>query len=460
MNHTTAHPTGITTSAFDAAPIPVRPRRLGRIVAASLTAGLVAGVLIAFAPFVSANEAGATGALLLGFALGWSMLAALSTRFTDQPQRWAYVPAGFMAASGVALIALGTPAAHVLGWVWPPALLAIALWCLVRARREALGVGARLMLYPLLGILAVASVGGGIETVLEARNAAAYPMAGELIDVDGHAMHLSCTGTGSPTVVLQPGGGEMSSNMGWIAPAVARDTRVCVYDRPGRGWSDPTDTPQDAARVAQDLHTLLHEAGVPGPYVLAGHSFGGLYVETYAAHYPQDVAGLVLIDSTAPSTPAPATQPTTGSSNGFLPRASALVSIAARVGLGRLYSLISYGSLPDQSRGEVRASVSTSTTLRSTIDEFAQASTSMQQAAELRDFGAKPLVVLTAGDGSSATWMASQDHLATLSTNVSHRTVAGASHEMLVADQRAVESTITAIRDVISSVRTGERMHP
>ena len=78
-----------------------------------------------------------------------------------------------------------------------------------------------------------------------------------------------------------------------------------MYDRAGRGWSDPADGPQDAARIAAELHTLLERAQVPGPYVLAGHSFGGLYVQTFAATYPDQVAGLVLLDSTAPK-PGPA----------------------------------------------------------------------------------------------------------------------------------------------------------
>lgn len=137
-------------------------------------------------------------------------------------------------------------------------------------------------------------------------------------------------------MVLEPGGGELSSNLGWITPAVAGDTRVCVYDRPGRGWSDPTDTSQDGTRVAADLHTLLHAAHVPGPYVLAGHSFGGLYVMAYAAHYPQDVAGMVLIDSTSPTSPAPRAQESAGSSDGLAARGAVLVSIAARLGVGRL----------------------------------------------------------------------------------------------------------------------------
>ncbi|MFN0283946.1 MAG: alpha/beta fold hydrolase [Kineosporiaceae bacterium] len=429
-------------------------RRIAGVVAASLATGLVAGVLLVFAPFIPADESGATGAILCGFAIGWAVLTVLSVRFTDQPQRWAAAPALFTGLAGLLLIAFGSTAQQALTWVWPPALLALTVVTTVRARRRLHSTSARVLLYPVLAILAVASVGGGAETVLEAYDASHYPMPGQLIDVDGHRMHLRCTGTGSPTVVLEPGGGDMASTMAWIAPAVARDTRVCVYDRPGRGWSDPVDVPQDGTRVADDLHTLLHNAHVPGPYVLAGHSFGGLYVLAYAAHYPADVAGMVLIDSTAPTSPAPRTDPPAGR-NDVLVRAAALVSIASRIGLGRLYALTSYGELPSPAREEVRASISTPATLRSTIDEYVQGSTSMQEAAELRSLGDIPLFVLTAGSGSAETWFANQDKLARLSTNSAHRVVDGATHEMLVADQTAAASTVTAIRDVVSSVRTG-----
>lgn len=289
------------------APSPGARGHLGRVVAGSLLTGLVAGVLLAFAPFVPAGEAGATGALLSGFALGWALLVVLSGRFTDQPQSWAAVPAAFMGLGGLLLIGFGSVAQTALAWVWPPALLALTIWMAVEVRRQVRSISARLLLYPVFGFLALASVAGAVETGLEAVDASRYPMAGELIDVDGHGMHLSCTGTGSPTVVLEPGAGAMSSNLGWITPAVARDTRVCVYDRPGRGWSEPTDTPQDGTRVATDLHTLLHAANVPGPYVLAGHSFGGLYVLTFAARYPQEVAGMVLSTPPRPRRPRPRT---------------------------------------------------------------------------------------------------------------------------------------------------------
>jgi pimeloyl-ACP methyl ester carboxylesterase len=309
-------------------------------------------------------------------------------------------------------------------------------------------------------MLALASIGGGYQTLGEAADANAYPMPGQLIDVGGHSLHLRCTGAGTPTVVLEPGAGEMSSNLGWIAPAVARNTRVCVYDRAGRGWSEPASTAQDGAQITADLHTLLQRGHVPGPYVLAGHSFGGLYVLTFAARYPDEVAGMVLVDSTAPASAAnPGTpSPGHGGASDGMSRVSALVSSAARLGLGRLYAQSAFGSLPPRSRDEVRASVATPSTLRSTIDEYVQANASTQEAASLRNFADKPLIVLTAGSGSDATHLADQSHLATLSTNSAHRVIAGAAHEDLIANQEDAAATTQAVLDVVASVRNPRRL--
>ena len=112
------------------------------------------------------------------------------------------------------------------------------IWMVVGVHGQLRSRSGRWLPYPVLRLLALAAIGGGWTTLGEAADARAYPMPGQLIDVGGHSRHPNCTGSGSPTVVLQPGAGEMSSNMGWIAPAVARGTRVCVYDCAGRGWSD------------------------------------------------------------------------------------------------------------------------------------------------------------------------------------------------------------------------------
>jgi pimeloyl-ACP methyl ester carboxylesterase len=200
---------------------------------------------------------------------------------------------------------------------------------------------------------------------------------------------------------------------------------------------------------------LLERANVPGPYVLAGHSFGGLYVLTYAAHYPQDVAGMVLVDSTNRASAARATiaSPYDGGSYNALGRFSALVSSAARLGLGRLYGQIAPGDLPPQSQGEVLATVASASNLGSTFDEYVQANASGQEAAALRDFASKPLVVLTAGIGNDPIHSASQDQLATLSTNSAHRLI-DSDHEGLINNEKGAAATTQAILDVVEAVKS------
>ena len=246
---------------------PTGSGRIGLIVAASMAAGLVGAVALVAAPFIPAKENVLTGVVLLAFAFGWALLAVLSMRFSDQPQRWAAAPAVFLAVAGlISLLPPDSVVQDVFGWVWPPLLLGLVVWMVVRARRQLRSRTRRWLVYPLLAVLALASIGGGNQTVWESIEASAYPAPGQLIDVGGHRLHLSCTGSDSPTVILEPGMGEASWAMGWIAPAVARDSRVCVYDRAGRGWSDPAHGPQDAVQTVTDLHTLLDRAHIPGPH--------------------------------------------------------------------------------------------------------------------------------------------------------------------------------------------------
>jgi pimeloyl-ACP methyl ester carboxylesterase len=427
---------------------------IGLIVAGSMATGLVLAVVLVAAPIIPATENVLTGVVLLAFALGWALLAVLSVRFSTQPQRWAAAPAAFLAVAGViSLFPPGSVAQDLFRWVWPPALFGLVVWMFLSIRRQLRSRGARWLLYPVLAVLMVASIGGGYETVREYLDARAYPMPGQLVDVGGHRMHLHCTGSGSPTVVLEPGQGGASTDLGWVAPAVARDSTVCVYDRAGRGWSDAADGPQDATRIAADLYTLLERAQVPGPYVLAGHSFGGLYVQTFAADYPDQVAGLVLLDSTAPKPGPPL--PTRTESYDVLGRVSAVFSAVAHLGAGRLIAQASYASLPPHFRGEARANASTARYLASSIEEFVAANTSMQQAAALTNLDDKPLVVVTADTGNAAGWEQAQDRMATLSTNSSHRVAKATTHETLLYDEADSAVASQAIHDVVRSVRTG-----
>ena len=427
--------------------------RIGLIVSASLAAGLVVAVALVAAPVVPATEHVLTGVVLLAFAFGWALLAVLSVRFSDQPQRWAVVPAGFFALAGLISLVESDAVQGLFGWVWPPLLLGLVVWMFSRARRQLPSRTRRWLLYPLSVVLALAAIGGGYQTVRESIDAAAYPAPGQLIDVGGHRLHLHCTGSGSPTVVLEPGLGEASWGMAWIAPAVARDTRVCVYDRAGRGWSDATDGPQDAVQTATDLHTLLDRARIPGPYVLAGHSFGGLYVLTFAATYPNQVAGLVLVDSTAPR-PGVAPPPTAGSYD-LVGRIATVLPTVAHLGVIRLINQVSYGNLPTRARDEARARSATASDVASFLNESRAGGMAVHQAASLVDFADKPLIVLTAGRGHDDAWRGAQEKLATLSTNSRHRMVTDATHTSLV-DQTDAPAVSQAIRDVVAAVRNAQ----
>jgi pimeloyl-ACP methyl ester carboxylesterase len=432
-----------------------RTGHIGRIVAGALIGGLVSAVFLVAVPFAGGTEAVITGSVLLAFAAGWFALATLSQRWTDQPQHWAFVPAGFMAFAGGVVLLLA-PTGNELGWIWPPAVVALAVWIVVRARHDLHSRTRVWLLYPVCAALVLASLGGVYETYRESTDN--FPMAGRLIDVGGHKLHIDCTGTGSPTVVLEPGLGEPSTAMAWIAPDVATTTRVCVYDRAGRGWSDSASGPQDGVEVATDLHTLLARAGERGPFVLAGHSAGGVYVLNFARLYPQQVAGVVLLDSMHPEQywklPSYATF-----YNGFR-RAVGVFPSLSRLGVGRLVYGNAYGDLPSKAREEERAFLSTPRGNRSLRDEFTELRLAMAQAQpltslQLTALHGAPLIVVTAQKDAQRGWMALQDDLATLSTNTIHRVLPSATHSMLTENEHVAAQSSQAIRDVVDAVRRG-----
>jgi pimeloyl-ACP methyl ester carboxylesterase len=181
--------------------------------------------------------------------------------------------------------------------------------------------------------VAAAVLLGAVAVLGAPRAGSSVPVAGQsdfagLVDIGGRRLYLECQGTGSPTVVLEAGLGdradiwsrdlhEPAGNRATVLPAVAGFTRVCAYDRPGTtsevdpdlsppavgeaflpSRSDPAPMPRTAQDVVADLHGLLPAAALPGPYVLVGHSFGGLFVRLYTSTYPDEVAGLVLVDAT------------------------------------------------------------------------------------------------------------------------------------------------------------------
>jgi pimeloyl-ACP methyl ester carboxylesterase len=439
-------------------PGPTGRRRLPVSVAVvgSLLAGLATALLLVLVVLAGGTEPVITGAALVGFGAGWAMLAVVTSRWTSQPQRWARVPAVVMAATGAVLVLTrpGNEALTAAGWLWPPAALALAVWT-VRAARRATTGGTRWLVYPVIGIVAAAGLGGSFTTVALALDDAGGPVPGALHDVGGHRLHLMCTGSGSPTVVLENGLNEISPLWSGVTAQVSRTTRVCAYDRAGQGWSDDVAHPQDGRAVAADLHALLARAGEHGPYVLAGHSSGGTLAMTYAARYPGQVAGLALLDSSSPHQYTD--QPDFAGTYALMRRLLPLTPGLARVGATRLVPESPSTALAPQAAAQVRAFATGPRGARNMREEQSQLRSVFRQAQALTTFDPKPLAVVTARENADGTrgWAAAQARMAQLSSNSTHW-VADTTHVGLLADRDGSGESVRAITSVVTAVRTGD----
>ena len=434
---------------------PGRPtRRHVLVVAASLIVGFLLPIVIALEPAAGGGESRMTGAALLGWGIGWALIAFLSIRFTNAGHRWAYVPAAILGLTGVALIAFAPGAAVMdqLSWVWPVPVLVLAAWLILRVRADVQG-RSRWLLYPVVGVLALLSIGGAVETGIEATDGSRSPNGGQLVDVGGHKLFIACSGTGSPTVVLEGGLGQGSDYFALIAPEVATTTRVCTYDRAGHGRSDPTTGPQDGMAIARDLHALLAASGNQGPYILAGHSAGGAYVPFFAAAYPGEVAGLVLLDSMSPHVQSAGPS----SENPMSTLAGALPGLA-RIGVARLLSSVGSNDLPADVSARRRALEATPRAASSFAEEFLRLDGILDAAGALPNLGERPLVVVTAMAGANDGWLDQQDRLATLSTNVSHLVFQELTHDGLIETVTGASAASEAILGVVTSIRSGTNL--
>jgi pimeloyl-ACP methyl ester carboxylesterase len=319
------------------------------------------------------------------------------------------------------------------------------------ARRILRWIG-RALLWLVVALLALAVVGAIYQAIATERAERAYPPPGEMVDVGGHSLHINCVSQGGPTVVLDAGLGDMSAQWVWVLREVSDTTRVCAYDRAGMGWSETGPEPRDAKQISSELHTLLTKAGIEGPYVLVGHSFGGLYMQTYAARYPDEVAGVVLVESSHPEQ----FSHRPGTRESYEPQKQILdvASLLARIGIVRLLYKLGAAppELPHQQRAQITA-LSPSTRQVSTYAlELRATPQSTTQTRNLRSLGDKPLAVVSAGT-QEPEWLELQDDLATLSPNSMHRVVKGATHTSVVYERSDAQASSAAIVEVVAAVR-------
>ena len=311
----------------------------------------------------------------------------------------------------------------------------------------------------LLGATALGSA-AAVQQALTVRDRRRYPAPGLLVHVDGRQMHLQVRGADSdgPTVVLEAGMGSFSPNWHWVQEELAPVVRSVSYDRAGLGWSRRSRHPRDAQSIATELRDTLREAAVEPPYVLAGHSFGGLPVRAFADLYPQLTAGLVLVDASHPDQWV--RWPT--------PHADRILEVSQRtVGwlgwLGVLRALnlsrgISAG-LPARQAAEIRAGAALPGFAATEAAQIRSWSVSREQLNAAAPLGDLPLAVLAVTEQPVGGELLSalQRELAELTEDASFEVVQGASHESLVSEREHAMVVAKTIEAVVQVVRDRQR---
>ncbi len=267
------------------------------------------------------------------------------------------------------------------------------------------------------------------------------PPPGEMYAVNGYKMHMYCTGSGSPTIVLDAGLGDDAVIWAGIQPALAKTTRVCAYDRAGFGWSETGPAPRDADHLAAELHGLLREARIDLPIVLMGHSIAGIYMRAYAAHYPEDLAGMVFVDGSTPMQQEnPAIKAMMG--KGPPPWVIALVGNAAfSVGVPRLMGMCSKSTHSlDARSSRLQAEDHCEIHVDSPMNEMRNMERSGLETVHSGPYGSLPILILShdpektmATENSTqrmaeAAWNQLQENLKKLSTRSRRIIAKGSSH--------------------------------
>lgn len=300
------------------------------------------------------------------------------------------------------------------------------------------------------------------------------PAPGELIDVGGYSLHLYCTGEGGPAVILDAGLGDWSINMANLQEQIAEFTQVCTYDRAGYGWSDEGPEPRTSQQIVDELAALLENGEVEPPYILAGHSFGGVNVLMFAAQHPELVEAVVLLDASHPEQ--------MDALNAEVPEIVALEESAAVAYQGMLEMAEAGAPVPQEMLDAFRPQGITDEqfeiwsqvvvqpkSLRAMINELASLNDSLAQAQEVDTLGDIPLVVIAHGvklgdmmtdedlaamgvtreimDTYEALWRGFQEDYLTYSTD-STLVIADQSHHYVYVTQP--DLVVEAIQELIS----------
>ncbi|NVN93166.1 MAG: alpha/beta hydrolase [Desulfuromonadales bacterium] len=300
----------------------------------------------------------------------------------------------------------------------------------------------------------VTGLGCMYQTVATLHDRRTYPPPGKFVDVDGCRLHMQTAGQGTLSVVLETGLGGMSSAWGWVQPETAKFCRVASYDRAGLGWSGPDSAPKTASLACRRLRSALLRSHVPPPYVLVGHSMGGLFIRVFADLYPDEVAGMVLLDAVHPDQHLRSADINEHMCSGF--RFLKAAPLLARLGYVRLAGLLDSWAegLPARQAAESEAFLAAYQHLKTTRDESLAWETICAEARCTSGLGAIPLAVVTAGKDVMWGHPDLQRDLATLSSESVHFAVKGADHVTLITRREHALLVVEAIRHVVERVKT------
>jgi pimeloyl-ACP methyl ester carboxylesterase len=309
-----------------------------------------------------------------------------------------------------------------------------------------------------------------VATQIDQRQLGSAP--GEMVSVGNHQLHIDCMGEGSPMVITESGAAGTSIEWSaWIQPEVAKVTRVCSYERAGLGWSEAGPGPRDARQIAEELHTLLANTDIPGPYVLVGHSVGGHFNRVYAERYPEEVAGVVLVDSSHPQQfeRMPGNEATLTRIN-VLSKAGPVLAAMGVIRLSGMFPLPP--DLPPLQHKRAENLIYQTPHLMAAFKEFDALPETMEQAHNSKGLGEKPLAVVSASEHeeeavadseadarrSERAWQALQEELADLSSNSTHRVIEGSDHLSVLTNRSDAQQTSEEILRVVEAVRSAQTL--